>query len=120
MEQDAFTEEQWAFYGDSFTDMTMIVSLTMQRNAPEPLQLSCSCPVQSSGGVVPFQKYAQINFLEYVFVTIRGVMVCKKKLLSEYPASNRCDEHDGQINVIRVNCTVAGCHVSVAEDNRGI
>jgi hypothetical protein len=83
MEQDAFTEEQWAFYGDSFTDMTMIVSLTMQRNAPEPLQLSCSCPVQSSGGVVPFQKYAQINFLEYVFVTIRGVMVCKKKLLSE-------------------------------------
>jgi hypothetical protein len=28
--------------------------------------------------------------------------------VSEYPASNRCDEHDGLINVIRVNCTVAG------------
>jgi hypothetical protein len=28
--------------------------------------------------------------------------------LSEYPTSNRCDEHDGRINVIRVNCTVAG------------
>jgi hypothetical protein len=28
--------------------------------------------------------------------------------LSEYPTSNRYDEHDGRINVIRINCTVAG------------
>jgi hypothetical protein len=38
----------------------------------------------------------------------------------EYPAANRCDEHDGRINVIRVKCTVSGCRVSVAEDNRVI
>jgi RNase H-like domain found in reverse transcriptase len=31
-----------------------------------------------------------------------------KEYVSEYPTSNRCDEHDGRINVIRVNCTVAG------------
>jgi hypothetical protein len=28
--------------------------------------------------------------------------------MSEYPAANRCDEHGGRINVIRVKCTVAG------------
>jgi hypothetical protein len=31
-----------------------------------------------------------------------------KRCVSEYPTSNRCDEHDGRINVIRVNCIVAG------------
>jgi hypothetical protein len=28
--------------------------------------------------------------------------------VSEYPTSIRCDEHDERINVIRVNCIVAG------------
>jgi hypothetical protein len=40
--------------------------------------------------------------------------------VAEYAASNRCDEHDGRINDIRVNCTVAGVPLSVAEDSRGI
>jgi hypothetical protein len=31
-----------------------------------------------------------------------------KPLLSEYPTSNRCDEHDVRINFILENCTVAG------------
>jgi hypothetical protein len=31
-----------------------------------------------------------------------------RSVVSEYPTSNRCDEHDGGISVIRVNCIVAG------------
>jgi hypothetical protein len=38
-----------------------------------------------------------------------GIRCCDAySLLSEYPTSNRCDGHDGRINVIRVNYIVAG------------
>jgi hypothetical protein len=35
-------------------------------------------------------------------------------------ATNRCDEHGGRINIIRVTALLLRCRVPVAEDNRGI
>jgi hypothetical protein len=41
------------------------------------------------------------SLLMFHYMTVFVVYV------SECPPANRCDEHGGRINVIRVNCTVA-------------
>jgi hypothetical protein len=120
----------WVDFDDVDTDMSPVLD-TMAIVLPAPADESTTPPMwkiqtdsevnsdldaQQRTRLGEFIISAAIGFpaTTYVFSTSNDLGRANEKwpnqlhvIVSEYPTSNRCDEHDGRTNVIRVNCTVA-------------
>jgi hypothetical protein len=100
----------------------LMIDLVVVREAYDRMEIAQLAFLRTNWNLAyALTKVSRNTYLETILTTetidhlvaqwvVRWRVLAQKKRyrVSDYPTSNRCDEHDGRINVIRVDCIVAG------------